>query len=294
MGPQGTTVLVGLYCAASAVVGGLAVAPLRGRAIGHAGPYLLLITVVTALPEMTLPAAGASSRHFVDIILGANFLTLSALTLADVATRGRFLARAGLDQLLAVVCAAVMTLVTAGAIIIDNMEPRGSPVGHVLSIGLLVACGVHLKWTSPSPQPVRPHNPRAPLPLTVPLSALGAGAALTLLMLLLTRIAFDTPGDHPGVPDLAMLASPVLVALPELAVLGYAVRKQRPDVACAVSLGSVILNLASMASMDLVGVQAAAYRLENPGPILAVVLASTGLLACLGGRLIHEVRDIGG
>lgn len=286
--------LVGLYCAASAVVAGLAVAPLRGRAIGHAGSYLLLITGVAAFPEMTLPAAGAASPHFVDVILGANFLTLSALTVTDVVTRGRFLARAGLDQLLAIVCAAVMTLATAGAIIIDSMEPRSSPVGHVLSIGLLVACVVHLKWTSLNPQLDRPHNPRAPLPLTAPLSALGAGAALTLLMLLLTRIILDVPGDHPAVPVLAMLVRPVLVALPELAVLGYAFRKQRPDIACAVSFGSVILNLASMASMDLVGVQAATYRLENPGPILAIVLVSTGLLACLGGRLIHEVRDIGG
>lgn len=85
--------------------------------------------------------------------------------------------------------------------------------------------------------------------------------------------------------EVATVVTAFLAAVPELAVLCYAVRVGRPDIGCAVALGSMILNLASMASMDLVGVQAAAYRLENPGAVLVIALVSTEALLRSGQQL---------
>lgn len=295
---EGIAVLVGLYCVASAVVARLAVAPLRGRPVGRSGPYVLLIACVAALPEAVSPIAistfGTASPSLVGTSLGANLLTLVGLAFADVATRGKLLARAGLDQLLAVVCAAVMTVATAGAIMIDSTEPRSSPLGHVLSIGLLVACVVHLKWASLYSSADRPHNPRAPLPVAVPVGLAGVGVVLALLMVTLGRATRGELGNHTSLVVNVPFLLPALTAVPELAVLAYATRQGRPDIACSVALGSIILNFASMASMDLLGVETAAYRLDSPVPLLAIALVSTGLLGCLGGRLMHEERGIGG
>lgn len=290
--------LVGVLVGLSEVISRIAVDPLRSRPLWQSSGYILLVTTITTLPEAASPLMLAPGRiappAIVTVALLSNLLALVALLVAEAVAGGKLLARAGLDHLLAVVCAAVMTLATAGAILIESAEPPGAPFGHVLSLGLLIACVVHLNWTSQVAPSERSPNARAPLRLLIPAGLVACGCMFTFCLLLLGGLYSDwcrVTGHRGGYPALAVAA---LAVIPELSVLRRAVVGGRPDLRCAILLGGVILNLASMAVVDLVDVRSAAYRQENPVMPLMVALVSTGLLGAMGVRLLREERGGGG
>lgn len=289
--------LLGVHFGLSALIARLAVDPLRGRSVWQARGYILLVTTITAMPEAISPLIPGPDRitvpAIVNVALTSNLLALVGLLLAEVIAGGRLLSRAGLDHLLAVVCAAVMTLATAGAVLIESTEPVGAPFGHVLSLGLLIACVVHLNWASRLEPVERSPNPRAPLRLLIPVGLIASAFALVLGLLLLGWLYPEWSRARGGGPDYPSISVAALAVIPELAILRRAIAGGRPDIGCAILLGSVILNLASMAIVDLVDVRAAAYRQENPVLTLTVALVSTGLLGAMGMRLVHDERRVG-
>lgn len=273
--------LIACICCCAALVARLAVEPLRGRPHWQCRAFLLLVAAVAALPESLVPLLVRPGPAIADVAVTTNLLVLTALLAAEKRSAGRLLSAAGLDHLLAVVCAAVMTLGTGGAILIESTDPLGASFGHVLSLGLLIACVVHLRWASLLAPAPRPHNARAPLGPAIPAALAGAG-------LLVTAALFAFVSAVRCADPAVTLTVAALAATPELAILSHAVRLHRPDVACAVVLGSITWNLSATAVVDLLVASPAAYRLEDAGITLAVATASAAILLVLGLRLMRE------
>lgn len=291
--------LLGAFLGFVTVIARLAVDPLRGRPLAQASAHIMLLSAICAAPEAASALAMApgplAASAVVEVALISNLIAVAGLALGEALTGGRLLARAGLDQLLGMVAAAVMTMATAGAVLIESTDPTGAPFGHVLSVGLLVACIVHLKWTAAPAPGERTPNPRAPMSPGVPLSLMSLGVVCLMIFVMLIRsIAdrFQPVAPEPVDPALCSIAA--LAALPELAILWRAVRVGRADVGCAILLGGITLDLAAMALVDLADVQRAAYRMPSPVLMVAVACTTTVVLAALGKRLLDEERIGGG
>lgn len=290
--------LLGAFLGVVSIIARLAVDPLRGRSLAHASAHVMLLSAICAAPEaasaLARPPGPLSASAVVEVSLISNLIAVVVLALGEAVTGGRLLARAGLDQLLGMVSAGVMTMATAGAVLIESTDPTGAPFGHVLSVGLLLACVVHLKWTAGPVPGERTPNSRAPMSMAIPLSLTSIGVVQVMIFVLLTRSVADGLQAVPAEPvDRALCSIAALAALPEVAILWRAARGGRADVGCAVLLGGITLDLAAMALTDLADVPHAAYRLRNPVFMLAVACATTAVLAALGRRLVNEERPDG-
>jgi hypothetical protein len=284
-------------CGLSARFASRAVDSLQGRPLWQSTGFVLLAATLAALPEACSPLVVGPDRYtpqtMVTVALQSNLLAVLVLLLAEARSGGKLLGQAGLDHLLAVVCATLMTLATAGAVLIESTEPAGAPFGHVLSLGLLIACVVHLKWTSHLGPTGRTPNPRAPLKASAFAELMGYGclaAASVLGTCWLSTRWLGCIGNPGSCPTLTVSA---LAALPELALFRSAVSAGRADIGGATIIGSVILNMASMAIADLIDVRSAAYRLDRPVPMLIVALTTAVLLVAVGVRLVREERTLG-
>lgn len=284
--------LIGSYLSLSVVTARLAVDPLRGRPLGQAGHHIAWLSAACALPEAVSPAAVHPDQFrpsaIVEVSLAANLVVVLALALAERLGRGRLLARAGLDQVVGVTAAVVMTLATAGAVLIESTDPGGVPLGHVLSLGLLIASVAHLRWSAAPASVERAPNARASLPAALTAGIILAGALLAIAFLLLGWSCAGPSGECP-VPLLGAAA-----AIPELSILWRAVRSGRPDVGCAVVLCAIIFNLSATALVDLANVDRPAYRVGEPVTTVAVAVIGAAVLAALGSRLLSEERAVDG